>query len=187
MTGRTRRSTPPQRHPAYVAGFVVLLWSAGPSASEEPKGSSHAAATTPRVDTSASRTTASDAAIGLANRLQVLVDDFRVRLSIPDVVVVSIIARNALVVSVERINDGQFALSVEDGFLNTLNDDELNAVVAHELGHVWIFTHHPYLQTEESANRIALRLVSRDSLERVYDKVWTRAGTRGHLAYFPVE
>jgi Peptidase family M48 len=186
MTGRTRRNSPVRRHPAYVAGFALLLWSAGPSASEEPKGSSHAAATTPRVDTPASRTT-SDAAIVLANRLQVLVDDFRVRLSIPDAVVVSIISRNALVVSVERINDGRFALSVEDGFLNTLNDDELNAVVAHELGHVWIFTHHPYLQTEESANRIALRLVSRDSLERVYDKVWTRAGTRGHLAYFPVE
>ena len=33
----------------------------------------------------------------------------------------------------------------------------------HELGHVWIFTHHPYLQTEQLANRIAMRLVSRTS------------------------
>ena len=187
MTGRTRRSTRARRHPAYVAGFALLVWSAGPSASEEPKGSSHAAATTPRAATSASRAAATHAAFVLTNRFQVLVDDFRVRLSIPDAVVVSIIAKNALVVSVERIKDGQFALSVEDGFLDTLNDDELRAVVAHELGHVWIFTHHPYLQTEESANRIALRLVSRDSLERVYDKVWTRAGTRGYQAYFPVE
>jgi len=49
---------------------------------------------------------------------------------------------------------------------------------------VWIFTHHPYLQTEELANQIAMRAVSRASLERVYAKVWERGGTKGDLARF---
>ena len=42
-------------------------------------------------------------------------------------------------------------------FLDTLTDDEVEAEVAHELGHVWIFTHHAYLQTEGLANQIAMR------------------------------
>lgn len=55
-----------------------------------------------------------------------------------------------------------------------LNEDELRAAVAHELGHVWIFSHHPYLHTERLANEIAMRVVSRESLERVYEKLWAR-------------
>jgi hypothetical protein len=50
---------------------------------------------------------------------------------------------------------------------------------------VWIFTHHPFLQTEAGANDIALRLVSRDALTGVYDKVWRRAGAKGALTYLP--
>jgi len=57
-----------------------------------------------------------------------------------------------------------------------LTDDDIKAVVAHELGHVWIFTHHPYLQTEQLANEIAMRLVTRESLEPVYAKVQKRIG-----------
>ena len=49
-------------------------------------------------------------------------------------------------------------------------------MVAHELGHVWIYTHHPYLQTEQLANQIAMRVVSRESLDSVYGKVWADAG-----------
>ena len=52
-------------------------------------------------------------------------------------------------------------------------------MVAHELGHVWIFTHHPYLQTEAGANQIAERLVARQTLERVYAKVWPEGAPRG--------
>ena len=69
-------------------------------------------------------------------------------------------------------------------FLDALNDEELEAAVAHELGHVWIFTHHPFLQTEELANKIAMRAVTRETLQRVYAKVWERGGTKGDLAWF---
>ncbi len=98
-----------------------------------------------------------------------------------------IVPHNPLVVSVERVKgrDASFALSIEDGFLDDLRDDEISAVVAHELGHVWIFTHHPYLQTEQGANEIALRVVSRQSLDKLYDRVWQRAGGPGALAYMP--
>ena len=73
----------------------------------------------------------------------------------------------------------------EDKFLDGLHDDELDSVIAHELGHVWIFTHHPYLQTEEGANEIALRIVSRESLERLYERTWQRTGVKGGLTYLP--
>ena len=48
--------------------------------------------------------------------------------------------------------------------------------MAHELGHVWVFTHHPYLQTEKLANQIAMRVVTRDSLVNVYHKLWEHGG-----------
>jgi hypothetical protein len=120
-------------------------------------------------------------------RLQDLVDDFRGRLAIPDLVVVSIVPENKLVVSVERLKDRDrgFTASFEAAFLDDLSEDELGAVIAHELGHVWISTHHPYLQTEELANEIALRVVSRESLDGVYEKVWKRTGVKGDLVYLP--
>ncbi len=43
-------------------------------------------------------------------------------------------------------------------------------MVAHELGHVYIFTHHPFLQTEQMANAIAGRVVDAELMERVYPK-----------------
>jgi hypothetical protein len=118
-------------------------------------------------------------------QLQDVVDDFRRRLAIPDAVVVSIVPDNKLVVSVTRLKDREhgFAATFEAGFLEDLSEDELGAVIAHELGHVWIYTHHPYLQTEELANEIALRVVSRESLDGVYEKVWKRTGTKGDLVY----
>jgi Zn-dependent protease with chaperone function len=122
-------------------------------------------------------------------RLQDRVDEFRRRLAIPDDVAVSIVPENALVVSVERLKDRDrgFTATFDAAFLDGLNDDDLGAVIAHELGHVWIFTHHPYLQTEELANEIALRVVSRETLDRVYEKVWKRTGTKGDLVYLPVK
>jgi len=99
---------------------------------------------------------------------------------------VTIVPANALMMSVEAPEEPTkpFVLSIDATFLNTLTDEEIEAAIAHELGHVWIFTHHPYLQTEGLANQIAMRAVSRASLERVYAKVWERGGTKGDLARF---
>ncbi len=121
--------------------------------------------------------------------VQSIVDDFRGRLSIAEPVVVSFVSANARVVSVERLQteDRAFSLSIEHGFVDPLSQDELDAVIAHELGHVWIYTHHPYLQTEELANEIALRIVTRDALDRLYEKVWQRTGLKGTLTYLPGE
>ena len=119
-------------------------------------------------------------------RLQAIVSDLKSRLLITSPIDVAIVPANDLVMSVEPPTETRatFVLSVEASFLETLSDDELEAAVAHELGHVWIFTHHPFLQTEELANRIAMRAVRRENLERVYAKVWERVGKKGDLAWF---
>jgi hypothetical protein len=39
--------------------------------------------------------------------------------------------------------------------------------------HVWIFTHHPYLQTERVKNSIGERIVKRVYFEKLYSKLWT--------------
>lgn len=129
---------------------------------------------------------ASPGRAGGAARLQAIVDEFRARLAITESVAVTIVPENALLVSMQWLDDHQhgFLMSAEQGMLDGLTDDELRAIVAHELGHAWIFTHHPYLQTEQLANKIALQLVSRDSLERVYEKVWERTGTKGDIDLF---
>ena len=121
------------------------------------------------------------------SRIQTVVDDLRTRLALSADVATSIDEVNPLMVSVSAPIEraGAYHLSFERGFLDQLSDTELRAVVAHELGHVWIFTHHPFLQTEELANSIALRVVSRDTLEAVYAKVWAHGGMRGDIARFP--
>ena len=130
-----------------------------------------------------------ESVLARGERLQDLVNEIRSQLEISNPVLVSLVPENKLVVSVERIKDGNgaFSLLVEAGFLDGLTDDEERAVIAHELGHVWIFTHHPYLQTEELANQIAMRVVERSTLDGVYEKVWKRTGAKGSLVYLPVE
>ncbi|MEO5820990.1 MAG: M48 family metalloprotease [Vicinamibacteraceae bacterium] len=105
------------------------------------------------------------------------------------VVSVELVAANPLKASVEPVNgaDRTFRLSIEQGFLDQLTEDELRAVIAHELGHVWIYTHHPYLQTEQLANHIAMQVVSRESLDKVYGKVWADASAAGSLPRFQEE
>jgi hypothetical protein len=122
----------------------------------------------------------------IEGKLQSVVDDLKSRLLIAPDVIVSIVPTNALMMSVEAPSDSKqpFSLTIDASFLETLSDDEIEAAIAHELGHVWIFTHHPFLQTEELANQIAMRAVSRASLERVYTKVWQRGGTKGDLVRF---
>jgi len=118
--------------------------------------------------------------------LQELVNGLKTELGVGVVVSAEIVATNSLLVSVEPVdgNPGTFRIAFDEGFLPSLDQDELKAIVAHELGHVWIFTHHPYLQTERLANTVAMRAVPRASLERVYSKVWEHQGTKGDLARF---
>jgi hypothetical protein len=129
---------------------------------------------------------AAGAPVHNVRRLQEVVDELRARLGISTPVTAAIVATNLLIVTVEPQSDskGEFLLSFEGGFLDGLDDEELRAVVAHELGHVWIFTHHPYLQTERLANEVAMRIVSRESLQKVYGKVWERGGVKGNLVQF---
>jgi hypothetical protein len=114
-------------------------------------------------------------------RVQQIVDDLKNRLAIPQAVTVSIVDRNPLMVSVGPVSGGGFALSFEAGFAERLSEDELTAAVAHELGHVWIYTHFPFLQTEQLANEIAMRVVSRESLVPVYAQMFERARVTGDV------
>jgi predicted Zn-dependent protease len=114
-------------------------------------------------------------------RVQQIVDDLKGRLEIPQTVTVSIVDQNPLMVSVAPTSDGGFALSLEADFAERLTQDELTAAVAHELGHVWIYTHFPYLQTEQLANEIAMRVVSRESLVPVYAHMFERARVDGDV------
>ena len=118
--------------------------------------------------------------------LQELVDGLKTQLEIDAVVSATIVKNNTLLVSVQPVDGdpGKFRMAFDEQFLTALDQNELKAIVAHELGHVWIFTHHPYLQTERLANAVAMRAVPRASLERVYGKVWERGGTKGDLARF---
>jgi predicted Zn-dependent protease len=84
-------------------------------------------------------------------------------------------------VSVGPMPGGGFTLSFEAGFAERLTEDELTAAVAHELGHVWIYTHFPFLQTEQLANEIAMRVVSRESLVPVYAQMFERARMTGDV------
>jgi hypothetical protein len=94
------------------------------------------------------------------------------QLGIPQAVNVQIVLTNNRAFSVEPDDQRtHFTISVDSSFLGRLNDQELTAAVAHELGHVWIYTHHPFLHTEALANDIALRVVSKDALTSLYDKL----------------
>ena len=118
--------------------------------------------------------------------LQSVVDRLRLRLEILEPVRLSLVEANPLVVSVESIGtrSGPFVIRADQAFLQTLSHDETEAAIAHELGHVWIHTHHPYRQSERLANDIALRVVSRSALEPLYEKAWKRNGIKGNLDAF---
>jgi len=139
------------------------------------------------VAVSGHRTSAQDSSAVAQRRVQIVADDFKVRLGLPQSVDVIVVPANALLLSVEPVENSsprRFNLRVEEDFVGGLSDDELSAAVAHELGHVWIFTHHPFLQTEQLANDIAMRVVARESLELLYEKVWKEKGTKGDLATY---
>jgi hypothetical protein len=119
-------------------------------------------------------------------QLQRVTDELRRRLNILERVLFTVVNHNPLVMSVETLSgrSGPFVITADADFIRSLSDEELQAAIAHELGHVWIYTHHPYLQTERLANDIALRVISPELLVPVYEKVWKRTGARGNLAEY---
>lgn len=130
----------------------------------------------------ASQPQADDTAV----RVQRVVDRLRATFGIDNAVAVELVDSDPRVVSVRPLpgRRGAFLLSVQRSFLAALDADDIEAVVAHEMGHVWIYTHHPFLQTEQLANEIALRHVGQAQLERVYHKLWGAGAVSGDLASF---
>jgi hypothetical protein len=114
-------------------------------------------------------------------RAQEFVDQLRSELSITTEVQVAVVVYHPLVFSVQPMDSkkDRFLLSMELGFLLTVDDDELRAALAHELGHVWIYIHHPFLQTERLANTIGQRVEARANFEKTYAKLWKYEGTSG--------
>jgi hypothetical protein len=118
--------------------------------------------------------------------LQDVTDNLRSRLQINERVHIELVEHNPLVMSVETLagRTGPFIITVDRNFIHELNSSEAEAAIAHELGHVWIYTHAPYVQTERLANDIAMRVIDRSAFVPVYDKVWARTGIRGNLVEF---
>ena len=118
--------------------------------------------------------------------LQEVTDDLRGRLHIAEQVQIELVDHNPLVMSVETLSGrkGPFVITVDRDFIQELSPSEAEAAIAHELGHVWIYTHAPYIQTERLANDIAMRVINRSAFEPVYEKVWQRTGIRGNLIDF---
>jgi hypothetical protein len=108
--------------------------------------------------------------------IDLMIQEFSSRLGVREDVIFSFDSGNARLISVQRVPTEAelFHLSLDEDFLRTLDERELRAAIAHELGHIWIFTHFPYLHTESLANQYALKLVSREDLSRVYEKarIW---------------
>jgi hypothetical protein len=117
------------------------------------------------------------------NKVNDTVDALSKQLGIGSPVHVEIVQENHLMLSVEPTSASRdnFVLSMEADFLRLLDEEELTAALAHELGHVWIYTHHPFLHTETLANQIAMRVVSRDSLNKLYVKLWAFSGDSGTI------
>jgi hypothetical protein len=110
-----------------------------------------------------------------------IVNRLRGELSIQNEVDIVLVNYHPLVFFVEPENarKQRFRLSIEVDFFLRLDDDELLAALAHEMGHVWIFTHFPFLHTEMLANTIGQRVVPRRSFERIYAKLWAYERTTG--------
>ena len=132
------------------------------------------------------RLSAQTAEAGPERRAQLVVDALRARLGLAATVTVQLVDRDVRMASVRinAANPGGFVLSLQRDFIDRLTTAQLEAALAHELGHVWISTHHPYLQTEQLANRIAMRVAPRERLVEVYEAVWGADALHGSFEKF---
>jgi len=112
-----------------------------------------------------------------------IVEDLKRQLGLTSSIEIKLVKNNRLGLSVQPVASRQndFLLLIDSHFLSRLDSEELSAALAHELGHVWIYTHFPYLHTEELANHIAMRVVPRNSLKRLYGALWAYEGNAGNL------
>jgi hypothetical protein len=95
---------------------------------------------------------------------------------------VVIVPENDRIVSVEPFLNGEgYRIEIEAAFFEKLDEEEVVAALAHEIGHIWIFSHPPYLQSEALANEIALKVVPRKPLKTLYTKLWSYIGVNGNL------
>ncbi len=118
--------------------------------------------------------------------LQELVDGLTTQLGIDSVVSAAIVPSNSLLVSVLPVDGdpGTFRIDVRGAVSGFPGPGRAEGDCRPRARPCLIFTHHPYLQTERLANTVAMRAVTRASLERVYSKVWAHQGTKGDLARF---
>src|SRR2546427_9046126 len=117
-------------------------------------------------------------------RIRVIAANLEARLEMTQNVQIWIVPVDERMVSVERIHKGAsaddvFIIQLDQSFLEGLNDEELQAAIAHELGHVWIFCHHPHSQTEALATETAATAASRASLKKVYANFLLHLRTSG--------
>jgi hypothetical protein len=112
-----------------------------------------------------------------------VVEGLKKKLHITNAIEIKIVDDNPLGLSVEPVDHRRdvFLLRIDGHLLNRLDSQELKAAIAHELGHVWIYTHHPYLQTEALANQIAMRAVNRDAFKKLYTELWSFKGSPGNI------
>ena len=70
--------------------------------------------------------------------LQEITNNLRARLGITPIVQVTLVDHNPLVMSVETLGGriGPFVITVDRDFISELGHDEIEASIAHELGHV---------------------------------------------------
>jgi hypothetical protein len=162
QAGRTAQSSK-NRAGQYGIFFLILLWYCFPSHARSEDS----------VATSG----------GNAGHLAQIVQELCTRLELKDHVEIHIDETNAKMVSSEPMPGAipGYRISFDRQFLENLTDEEIVAAIAHELGHVWIFTHHPYLQTEALANNVALRVVDRETMKNLYSKLWSHTGTAGNI------
>lgn len=115
-------------------------------------------------------------------QIEALVAQLQVEMGMSEVIQISIVEGEPLLFSVRpNPSKSAFHLHADKAFLEMLSADELRAAVAHELGHVWIFTHHPFLQTEALANKRAQEVVDRGALEDLYRTMWGYQEKNGDL------